>query len=261
MHRCHSSFARPRTWTRRLAAAALLTAGLAYPAHADTFAAHQRRGADYLQRQQYSLALQELKAAYEQVQRPLLLYYMARCYHQLGQRREAIEHYDRYIVSEPDPAQRAAAERYLVELGGDRVEDPLALPSPVASERTERSGPRWGMVAAGATIFGLAYGSALIMGALGLAGSGAVASKGVDVGLVQAGFGTLMVPLAGPMLSGLIIRSPEWSVPWTVVNLPAQIVGIVLLGAGSQRPSAKRSLAFLPNLGPGSASFTVAGRF
>jgi hypothetical protein len=251
--------------TGRLALTAALTACLltesARPAHADTFAEHQRRGAEYLQSQKYALAVVELQAAYAQQQRPVLLYFIARCYHGMGHRRMAIEYYDRYIVSEPNPEERASAERYLAELGGQ-------APAPSASlvtedHPTERSGPRWGMVAAGATLFSLSYGSALIMGALGLAGLSSASSKGTDLGLAQAGVGTLMIPLAGPMISGLIIRSPEWSVPWTLVNLPAQIVGVVLLGAGAQghRKPSSPSLAFLPNITPQQATFTVAGRF
>jgi hypothetical protein len=256
--------------TGRLALTAALTACLltesARPAHADTAAEHQRRGAEYLRAEKYALALTELQVAYEQQQRPILLYFIARCYHNMGKRRLAIEYYDRYIVSEPDPEERASAERHLAELGGP---DPTPSVSGTSgafttSDRpTERSGPRWGMVAAGATIFGLAYGSALIMGALGLAGLSAVSSKGTDLGLAQAGFGTLMVPVAGPLFSGFILRSPEWSVPWMAVNLPAQIVGVVLLGAGAQghRKPSSPSLAFLPNITPQQATFTVAGRF
>lgn len=260
-----------RSATSRLTLAAALSACLvaqsATPAHADTFAEHQRRGAEYLQSQRYTQALVELQAAYALQQRPVLLYYIARCHHNMGQRHMAITYYDRYIVSEPDPAERAVAERHLAALTADSPVEPAvsteAVGDPAPLRRTERSGPRWGMVAAGATLFTLSYGSALIMGAMGLAGLSTFSSKGADVGLAQAGVGTLMVPLAGPLLSGFIIRTPEWSVPWTLLNLPSQILGIVLLGAGAQRsrtPTAP-SLAFLPNVTPGSASFTVAGRF
>lgn len=251
--------------TGRLATSAALTACLltasARTAHADTFAEHQRRGAEYLQSQKYALALIELQAAYVQQQRPVLLYFIARCYHGMGHRRMAMEYYDRYIVSEPNPEERASAERYLSELG---EQSPAPSASPTSEQHsTERSGPRWGMVAAGVTLFSLSYGSALLMGAFGLAGLSSPHSPGTDLGLSQASFGTLMIPMAGPMISGLIVRTPQWSVPLTLVNLPAQIVGVVLLGAGSQghrKPGATR-LAFLPNITPQQATFTVAGRF
>lgn len=245
----------------------MLAVGLALlsptASHADPLSEHQRRGAEYLRTQRYALALTELRAAYEIQQRPLLLYFMARCYHNMGQRQEAINHYDRYIVSETDPAQRADAQRYLDELTEGRSAAPESGRSP-DGRPTERSGPRWGMVAAGATLFGLSYGSALVMGALGLAGLSSVSSSNnSDIGLARAGVGTLMVPLAGPLLSGLIIRSPEWSVPWTLINLPAQLVGMVLMGAGgqSQRTPSSSRLAVLPSLGPGSGSLVIGGTF
>ena len=139
----------------------MLAVGLALlsptASHADPLSEHQRRGAEYLRTQRYALALTELRAAYEIQQRPLLLYFMARCYHNMGQRQEAINHYDRYIVSETDPAQRADAQRYLDELTEGRSAAPESGRSP-DGRPTERSGPRWGMVAAGATLFGLSYG-------------------------------------------------------------------------------------------------------
>ncbi len=252
-----------RTVSHKLGIALLLSLSVfaANDARADEFSEHQRLGAEYLQNQKYLLALQELQAAYKIQQRPLLMYYIARCYHHMGQRREAIEYYDRYIVSETDPERRVNAQRYIDELGG-------AGPAGVASEgpvtRTpEASRGRPGMVIAGATLFGLAYGSALLVGTLGLIGTDALSQSGFrqsDINLAQASFGTLLVPIGGPVISGLIVRSAEWSLPWMMLNVPAQIVGVALMSSGAQsRKSQAPKLTLLPSFSGTTASLTLAG--
>src|SRR5262245_50483979 len=90
---------RPRLVTMALCALWLLSA----TAHADDekkALAHFQKGKELFGKKQYEKAIVEYQAAYDLLPKPKLLYNIARAYDAKGDKRMAVEYYDRYLAQE-----------------------------------------------------------------------------------------------------------------------------------------------------------------
>lgn len=120
---------------RRLAACVILaTITLAAPvpaAAADSTAAaaaHYKQGRKLYQVAEYARALDEFKAAYLARDDPAFLYNIAQCHRQLGDNRQALTFFKRYLADAPaNVANRAEAENMVKDLEAKLA----AAPSPV----------------------------------------------------------------------------------------------------------------------------------
>src|SRR4051794_20096441 len=111
-----------------LAAASIVASSL--PArHALADAARAREHFDlakrYFQVDEYRKAIDEFKAAHIEEPDPAFLYNIAECYRRLGQAREALTYYRRFLsLSPPNAASRAIAERRIAEIEASPVTGP-----------------------------------------------------------------------------------------------------------------------------------------
>lgn len=101
-------------------ALALLLAPLATRGEAVSRAGRARNHAEAGQQAftagRYEEAIREFRAAYEMVPEPMLSYNMAVSFERLGQRRDAIEHYQRYLREEPDARNADEVQRRVTRL-------------------------------------------------------------------------------------------------------------------------------------------------
>jgi tetratricopeptide (TPR) repeat protein len=89
---------------RRLLAPALLLLVLASPAGAQpATSAHESAATDAYDRGDLTTALREFEAAYEETQRPDLLYVIGKLYAARSDCRRAIEHFERFLATGPGP--------------------------------------------------------------------------------------------------------------------------------------------------------------
>lgn len=215
---------------------------------------HSKKGSDYYQETQYEKAIAEFKIAYSLKQEAKLLYFIARSYHKLGQKNEAVIYYKRYTVAEPDLNEKAASYAYLDELGSA---DREINGRPSARVRSV------GATVAGSIMLGLSYPSAIAIGSVGMAGVGVNAEVDKDP-MHNTAYGMLIIPGVGPLLSGLIVRTNQWSIPLIALNMPLQIIGMALLGYGGQTPNnANRSASacITPVFGTQDVGILASGRF
>jgi hypothetical protein len=217
-------------------------------------------------RGQYREALAEYQALYAERQAPHLLLEMARTHQRLGDVSQAIDLYRRYLAAETAraPALRAEAEqqmRRLSALGGASssmavvdddtpaaspsmgvVDDdtrPVPLPIPIRSAPVER-GRNIGLLASGASLLGTGYMAAFTCGIVFTASSASLpGGQGRDFATVT---GVLMIPIAGPFLSGILapLLGPKelaltWSLPWILVDGAGQIAGLAMTVVGARR--------------------------
>lgn len=101
----------------RLALLGLLLAVMASPARADVRTEarrHFRRGMDLIAAEQYVEGIAELEEAYDTLPHPVVLYNLGRAHYELGNLDAAIDHFERYLES--DPADRAEVEGFIEDL-------------------------------------------------------------------------------------------------------------------------------------------------
>ena len=103
----------------------------------ETFAEHQARAQILASNDQYAEALKELTAAYTLRQSPKLLPEMAKMHRKLGNAREALSCYRRFLVAEADIdlALRAEVELQIAELQALTADPAPALPAPTLPAR------------------------------------------------------------------------------------------------------------------------------
>src|SRR5258706_5052314 len=97
----------------RLLLIALFTVAAAPAFAQESFSDHYDRAVALAQNDQHAQALAELQAAYAIRQLPKLLYEMARAHQRLGNGKEALDHYRRYLVADPQPDVDAKADAEL----------------------------------------------------------------------------------------------------------------------------------------------------
>jgi hypothetical protein len=213
----------------------------------ESFSDHYDRAVAFAQNDQHSEALKELQAAYGIRQLPKLLYEMARAHHRLGNGKEAVEHYQRFLIADPtpDPAMKADAEAQLVALKRllpppIPVQPSFALPPGYAPDM--RLAPiryEWrhhrGMVGWGLALLNTAYAAALFTGISFTVIAGGSGSRNDPAGNIQAAGGTLIIPIAGPFISALVYRHVAWSLPFVLVDGAAQVAGLALTIVGARK--------------------------
>ena len=272
------------------------------------FEQHLTRAAELTRTERYAEALGAWDAAYKLRQRPGLLLEIARTHRRLGNAQEASKAYRRYLAAEPSPPAdaRTEAEQALAQL--DRLLNPGAagtaagasgahapLPPNTVYGKIERDGfvgvlpmrlelrPDRRLFAAGWTLLSLGYTAAFISGmTYGIIGSSSNSSR-YDSGF-QASAWTLLVPVLGPFISGILAPSmsaaPDrqaagltWSLPWMLVDGAVQVAGLALtiasyrhkrlvpvlapLRGGGDRPQ----LSLRPYAGPFGGGLTMGGTF
>lgn len=102
----------------------------------------------------------------------------------------------------------------------------------VPSQRRTRSRSP-GMVVGGSILWVAAYIPAVVMGSMVLVGT-ALAPSSASRDFVGAVGGTLLIPIAGPFVSGGLSLSYQWAAPWILIDGAAQIAGFAMLVSGSR---------------------------
>jgi tetratricopeptide (TPR) repeat protein len=83
----------------------------------------------------YRLSIEKFQEAYELVEDPNILFNIARCYHLLGEKKNAIEFYNRFIYYPDVPADsKERAKKYLEELREGQEGGGGETPQPTGSE-------------------------------------------------------------------------------------------------------------------------------
>ena len=103
----------------------------ATPARAadEVAAAHYKKGRSLYNVSEYRGALEEFKAAYVVHEDPALLYNIAQCHRMLGNHREAITFYKRFLGESPGAKNRKEIERLIGELEAKAAEAPPPAPA------------------------------------------------------------------------------------------------------------------------------------
>lgn len=243
--------------------------------------------------ERHSDALRLWHAAYTQRQRPELLLHIARAEQRLGLTDAAIDAYRRYLTAEPNPppALRSEAEQALASLS--RLSRPVLPPPqllppgtgavpgvppafddegrPVALRVVSRP-YNSSMRTAGIVLLSIGYGVSFLVGVT--MGSILITQSSSKDRAFGRGAFTLLVPIAGPLISGIVMPTTYdtqavgyWSMPWIFTAGAMQIVGIGLWAGAYRHPQKKlvpayaSDLRVLPAVGPGFAGLTSGFSF
>ena len=242
-------------------------ASAAVPNPADPFMVHLQNARAQFERDQYQSALSEYQAAYALRQHPLLLLEMARTHQRLGNQREAVTLYRRYLTASDDPrdVHRAEAERAVERLQmllpeGTTAPRPALSPTAELPYRVITRPHHRGMVAAGWTLFSIGYAAAFGTGiGMGIAWNSTNCYPNsyycTSYPSSAAGW-TLLIPIAGPLISGIIAPVTShsssyalaWTLPWLLADLPFQVIGLALLWKGYKTPQKLIVPSFVQNV-------------
>src|SRR5450432_4044041 len=129
--------------------ALLLACAWARPAAAadEEASAHYKRGRSLYNVSEYRAALDEFKQAYVAHEDPAFLYNIAQCHRQLGNHREAITFYKRFLNESPKAPNRKEIEHLIGELevkaagAAPPVSDAAATPRPAPVEAAPPPAP------------------------------------------------------------------------------------------------------------------------
>lgn len=237
------------------------------------------RTAEFLyQKNESARALREFQAAYQLSPRPKLLYQMAKCYQQLRRYDDAVLLYRRYMREDPALAeeQRARLGALVASLSEMSVPPSSEVGAPPRSE-TEESAPvdtgrvpyrrRTGLMVTGIVMLAGSYSATAIFASLGLAGASSLSTQDYSqraINEVKTALQVLYIPVAGPLVSSLLVREPAWSVPWIFLGLGTQVAGLAMTLAGAQkRPVDAQAdgVAVVPHLGPTGGGLALVGTF
>lgn len=256
-----------------LAARADLASG---PDATAEYQAHATRAEQLLQAERYIEAIKELEAAYALRQQSHWLFALGQAHQRLGHASEARVYYQRYLVSAglggSGSEQRREATQHLNELNeflgatAPRTAAPQGF-SPLPYRVEVRPHHR-GMLAAGWSLLGVGYAAAFATGtAFAVIESGSRSSSNFG-----AAGGTLLIPVAGPVVSTAMVPSAilYWGLPWLLIDLPLQVCGLALIIKGyttKQQVVVPNTLidpgavSVTPYLSPGGGGLSAAGRF
>jgi hypothetical protein len=115
-----------------------LSFGIARYAHADAAQAriHFERGRTFFEVDEYRKAIEEFKAAHIEKPDPAFLYNIAECYRHLGETRDALIYYRRFLSAAPaNDKSRATVEKRIAELQAS-APPAAGAPSPEAGGTT-----------------------------------------------------------------------------------------------------------------------------
>jgi hypothetical protein len=255
-------------------------------ARADEFQDHVDHATTLAQTEHYKEALAELEAAYGMRQSPRLLYMKAKMQQRLGDAKAALDSYERFLASEPDPDPRvrADAEGEIAKLRRLLGKGPPPAPQPVMNEpRSEQPPPEVhyemkpsvGLIVGGSVLFGAAYMGAVVTGSVFLSSSNTnyscstnnpyYASNNCPGGNQQTASGTLLIPVLGPFIAALAYRDPVWSINWALVDGVAQVGGVAMIAYAATHPKKVpvigEGFQVVPYAGPTGGGLKAVGRF
>jgi hypothetical protein len=116
-----------------------------------------------------------------------------------------------------------------------------------------------GLIGGGIALLGIGYLPALITGAMiGTFETGR--SRSDPDGDIAAASWVLLLPVAGPFISGLVYRGAFWALPWILVDGAAQVSGLALLVVGAMRRE-KVPVFIAPMAVAGGTGLALAGDF
>jgi hypothetical protein len=266
------------------------------PASPESFEGLLQRAQQLTAAERHQEALQTWQAAYAMRQRPGLWLEIGRSQQRLGLAAEAAASFRRFLAADPNPppALKLEAEQAIVRLEGlsgpglfpggssgrPMARDELAamLPYKVVKRRYHA-----GMRTGGITLFAIGYAAAfltgIVMGPLLVGDSGSE-----DKGLAAGSF-CLLIPVAGPFLSGVVAPVVAasggsgfsnsgstlaliWTLPWLFTGGGMQAAGVGMW-VGSYRhpqnvvvPNAPEvSWRFTPYANRDGAGFAATGNF
>lgn len=236
------------------------------PPASDTFDSTLQRAQQLTQAERHQEALQAWQAAYAMRQRPGLWLEIGRAQQRLGQAAEAAASFRRFLTADPNPppALKQEAEQAIIRLeqlstsglvpSGSRVSvgrDDLAAVLPYKVVKRRYHG---GMRAGGITLFAIGYAAAFITGIV--MGPLFVGQSSQDDKGIAAGSFCLLVPVAGPFLSGIVApavaagRSSSsyyssssastlaliWTLPWILTSGGMQASGVGMWAGAYRHP-------------------------
>lgn len=277
-----------------LPAAPAPSAAPAVPGDFDSLVAQAQK---LVAEERHSEALRLWHAAYTQRQRPDLLVHIARAEQRLGLADAALDAYKRYLTAEPNPPPelRTEAEQAIARLSRLGTATPAvgvapgpgpmaaAGPSgmPMAYDEDGRPVPlrmvtrkyHNGMRTAGIVLTSIGYGVSFIVGmTMGSIFLGTSSSRSRDYALGQGAF-TLLIPVAGPFISSIVLPTTYekesvyyWSLPMMFTLGAVQVIGVGLW-AGAYRHPQKRlvplanDLRIVPTVAPGYAGLSGGFNF
>lgn len=244
------------------------------------YQAHAGRAKDLYEDDDLPGALEEYKAAYRIIPRPTVLFSMARINQRLGRLDEALHQFQRFLREDQNvsPERRVQVKGFIADIAMKQPAQTTA-PAPYSppeearleSAAQEQSGGdvykrNIGLMATGISIFASSYLAALVVGGLGLAAADLVQSNSAaTANSVRVASGTLLIPVAGPLISAISAPSINWSIPWVLAGMGTQVAGMVMTIAGAQKhrvtPAPNPDVALVPFGGPTGSGIAVIGRF
>lgn len=274
---------------KSLALAVLATLVDPAAAQADEYHDHLARAGELVRVNHLRDALKEYQDAYAIEQPPGLLLAMARLHMQLGDGPEALDSYRRFQLAEPNPEPAILQEteaalarltlRYEprpVATPGDSVArlEALLLARTGNSESDRLRSRNTSLMVGGSVLFGLGYAAAFLTGSLTLGLGGCHGDSygypyytSTSNAPCVAANSLLLVPIAGPVIGGLVQPSAGWTIPWVFVDGAAQIGGLamMIMAAKSNHALSQKhpmaNLQLLPFSSPQQSGITLAGRF
>lgn len=217
----------------------------------DSFDSTLQRAQQLTQAERHQEALAAWQAAYAMRQRPGLLFEIGRAQQRLGQAAEAAASFRRFLTADPNPppALKQEAEQSIIRLerlstaglipiagSGAVGRDELAAALPYKVIKRRYHG---GMRAGGITLFAIGYAAAFLSGII--MGPIFVGSNSRDDKAIAAGSFCLLIPVAGPFLSGIVTPSVGassgysgsgstlaliWTLPWLLTSGGMQASGV-----------------------------------
>lgn len=234
---------------------------------------HIARATGAVRAHRFEEALRAYKAAYALRQSPELLYAIGLTAQRLGYAADAVDWFNRFLVAATDApaAQRADAQRRIDVLrplaglagsaappGLEARDDGRVRFLPMRYELRAN----WKLIGGGIGLLSASYTAALITGSLFASFTSNLNSGQGDL---RGAGGALIVPVAGPFISGLVFRDWVWSTTWILVDGLAQVSGLAMIIVGAkdrvQRLVPVTRAQILPWTGPGVVGITAAGVF
>lgn len=130
------------TWLRIVVAAALLLVAARSDAEDRGLARdHYKRAMLHYKLAEYQKALDEFKEAFRNYEEPSMLFNIAQCHRQLGQRADAIRFYRAYLRDVPGSANRAEVERTIEKLDAEERADAIARAAAAQPKTTTTAPP------------------------------------------------------------------------------------------------------------------------
>lgn len=208
--------------------AAVLVLATAAPARADLARANANfeKGTRLYQVGEYAKALEEFKAGYVEEADPSFLYNVAQCYRQLGNFKEAVASYRRFLSLAPDTPLRGEVERKIRESEEQLRNHKAAEPAPSTAPPAAVAPAKWEVdERAGRSRWPIWLG-----GALTLAAAGSAVALGVSTNRrfddLRDTCGQKLAGCTDAQIDEILTRSRIVNVLWGVAGAAALATGI-----------------------------------